>query len=94
MSTLDLDAIVRRWLGRGSADGRDDVLPLVAEVRSLRTARDALVSALDRTEENFRRSVIGVPVRDMSENLGENDAARALALDPDPGDTVPDRLVI
>ena len=38
----------------------------------------ALRSALERTEANFRTSVSGKPVRDMTENLAENASALGL----------------
>jgi hypothetical protein len=38
-----------------------------------------LVSALERTEHNFKLAVAGKPVRDMSENLAENATALAAA---------------
>lgn len=54
------------------------VVGLVGEVERLRAHRDALLSALNRTERGFVNAVNSHPVLDMSETLAENDTARAL----------------
>lgn len=45
------------------------------QVRRLLAAARALVSALERTENNFQLAVQGKPVRDMAETLAESQAA-------------------
>ena len=69
----------------GHPDGEDchehdpalRLLNAEAEVDRLRAQIAALMSALERTEANFRAAVRGLPVRDMAENLAENRAALA-----------------
>jgi hypothetical protein len=48
---------------------------LQGQVERLRAQNAALTSALERTGRNLRLVVDGRPVRDMTENLAENDRA-------------------
>lgn len=58
------------------------VLTLNARIAELEEGLRLALSALERTEANFKHAVSNKPVRDMAENLGENrhafDIARSL----------------
>lgn len=60
------------------ADLRGEVARLVrAHAQGRATTIARLLSALERTEHNLSLAIMGKPVRDMCENLAENEAARA-----------------
>lgn len=81
LADLDWEGEARLQLRRAQAarqDAQDEARrsqDIESQVERLRSATSALVSALERTQNNFQLAAQGKPVRDMTETLAEAGAA-------------------